>query len=120
MQDSGKYISSTEQIYGFLNYEQILARSVDRCLLDRAKANTGTAGQYFSSVQSLCMALVDIHGKPMRSEMVKYKDRILSNTDAKPNAIDRYDELFMLVTDILARHKMLFKSVMVEVGREQI
>ena len=118
-QDSNKYISSTEQIYGFLNYEQLLARSVDRCLFARAKTSNSNTNEYFSAVQALCVSLVNLKGKPMRDEMLKVKDKLLNDVDNVPNAIARYDNLFMVVTDILARHKMLFKSVMVEVGREQ-
>jgi hypothetical protein len=120
MQDSSKYISNTEQIYGFLNYEQLLARAVDRCLFTRARASSSFASDYFSAVQALCISLVNLKGKPMRDDLEKVRDKILNNIDEVPDAMKRYDKLFMEVTDILAKYKMLFRSVMVEVGREQV
>ena len=119
MDTVSKYISSTEQIYGFLNYEQLLARAVDRCLYARSKANSSTASEYYSAVNALYMSLVDIKGKPMRSDIQLVKDKLLNDKDII-KVTDRYDNLFMAITDVLAKYKMLFKSVIVEVGREQI
>lgn len=119
MDTTSKYIAPTEQIYGFLNYEQLIARAVDRCLYARSKANSSTSSEYPNSVKALYMSLVDLKGKPMRSEVEKDKDKILNDTAILQMA-DRYDNLFMEITRVLAKYKMLFKSVIVEVGREQI
>ena len=117
--DSNKYIASTEQIYGFLNYEQLLARAVDRCLYSRSKANSATSGDYYSAVQALYISLVDLKGKPMHSKIAAVKDKLL-NDESVPQMTVRYDNLFMKITEVLAESKMLFRSVMVEVGREQV
>jgi hypothetical protein len=119
MDTANKYISSTEQIYGFLNYEQLLARAVDRCLYARSKANSATASEYYSAVQALYISLVDLRGKPMRTEIEKIYHKTLDDPNV-PQVTARYDNLFMAITDELARSKMLFRSVMVEVGREQV
>ena len=117
--EGSKYIAPTEQIYGFLNYEQLLARAVDRCLYSRSKANSATSGDYYSSVQALYISLVDLKGKPLRSEIEKVKDKILNDADVL-QMTDRYDNLYKAITEILAKYKMLFRSVIVEVGREQV
>jgi len=119
MDTINKYISSTEQIYGFLNYEQLLARAVDRCLYARSRANSATASEYYSAVQALYISLVDLKGKPLRSDVEKLYDKILNDVNV-PQVTLRYDNLFRAITDVLAKYKMLFRSVIVEVGREQI
>jgi len=116
MQDGGKYTAPTEQIYGFMNYEQLLSRAVDRCLHYRCVAIEHSS-DYIFSVQALSMSLVDIRGKPMKSDLEKAKPVIMNTPNT--TVIERYDCLFQEITSILAKHKMLFKSVLVEVGREQ-
>jgi len=112
--NEGGFTAPTEQIYGNLSYEQLLGRAVDRCLHYRVVSKEIF---YIDAVQALHLSLVDIGGKPLRSKANESWERI-SLLDC--NLVKKYDMLFSEITAILAQYKMLFRSVMVETGREQV
>ena len=117
MSDKGGFTSATELIYGNLSYEQLLARAVDRCLHYRV---IDPGGMYIQAVQALHLSLVDIGGKkPLRTSADNEEKRINIDYHDK-NLITRSDVLFSSITKILADNKMLFRSIMLETGREQV
>jgi len=112
--DAGGFTAPTEQIYGNLSYEQILARAVDRCLHYRVIAKNTL---YIDAVQSLHLSLVDIPGKPLRTK-VDAEEEIIRAMDG--TMVVKSDKLFRIITKTLSEYKMLFRSILVETGREQV
>lgn len=113
----GGYTSSTEFVYGNLSYEQLLARAVDRCLHNRV---IDPGGMYIQAVQALHLSLVDIgKGKPLRTRADEEEKRIRIEYHDQ-SLIIKSDALFSSITKILADSKMLFRSIMLETGREQV
>ena len=99
---------------GGLNYEDLLGRAVDRCLHYRA---VDPDYKFHFSVHALVSAMVDIPGKPLRTEVKQYAEAMYISGEGKPDSsTDRYMLIFEKATDVLAKHGMLFKSTTVDVG----
>jgi len=112
-----KSTEEIEEIKGELNYENLLSRAVDRCLFYRT---TDPYGQFLDSVKALETALVNLPGKKLRDEMDSFLQTIQGYKEFKRNdeGIEIFSTVFKKITDILAKHSMLFRSTIVEVGRE--
>jgi len=112
--EPGGFTAPTEQIYGNLSYEQLIGRAVDRCLHYRVISKNV---MYIDAVQALHLALVDIPGKSLRTKANEAWE-VINCTDEM--LLVKYDKLFSAITKILSDHKMLFRSILVETGREQV
>lgn len=110
----GGYVGATESLYGNLSYEQILGRAVDRALSARAH---NEPIDFISAVKALSIAVVDLPGKPMKTEITAAKILIVDRNEG--TVTDRYDLFFEEIVKILSKYKLLFKAVVLEVGREQ-
>ena len=104
-----------------ISYEVLLGRQVDRCLFFRT---TDPMRTYIIAVHGLDLSLVDLPGKPLRSEF----DKWLAGQDSKlyiegefaPHVYETvvaHDNAFKEITRILSRFHMLFRSQMIEVNR---
>jgi len=105
-------IIEVDNIKADLNYEQLLGRAVDRCLFQRINSPKG----FKLSVEALEMAILDLPGKPLRSELEKYlEDRPeYPSNGCSPEDIKLYVDVFKEITKILSKNKMLFKSTPLE------
>ena len=115
MQDHN--VHEVEDFKGNLNYEQLLARAIDRCLYFRVAA---PYSEYFQSVSALALSLVDMPSKSMRSDLntfieEKQYERVLGFMPTnRTEALVDYDIIFQEITRILQKHHMLFRSQIVE------
>jgi len=110
-------IIEIDSIKADLNYEQLLGRAIDRVLFNKTTRNTK---EYTLSVRALYLALVDLPGKPLRTEMekkVKDMEFQWEREGLTEPCIERYDKVFQEITKTLAKHKMLFRSTPIEVNR---
>jgi len=105
---------------GGLNYEQLIARAVDRCLFTRSKGEISSR-DFIPSVIALRLAIVDIPNKPMKSDLLEYikknpQKHSVKNPDSFETSIDFHERIFEECTNILAKYGMLFRSTSIEVG----
>ena len=108
-------VQEIEEFKGNLNYENLLARAVDRTLFSRASGDLKAFG---NSVYALQMALVDMPGKPLRSEIdVFLKDK--KESDLVFYSVDLHflESMFKEVTRILSKYHLLFRSTILETNR---
>lgn len=111
-------VKEVEDFRGNLNYEQLLARAIDRCLYFRTVDPYGT---FFQSVVSLGMSLVDMPGRAIKGDYARFiqehgYDRYLVyvGSGCKTEVLPVYDAMFQEITRILQKHHMLFRSQMIE------
>ena len=102
-----------------ISYEVLLGRQYDRCLFYRTTSSHGT---FPRAVRALDLALVDIEGKPLRSEfdslVQKYPLYLSRDIDYFPAEKQvEYDEVFKLIGGILGKYHLLFRSTLLEVNR---
>ena len=115
MQDHN--VREVEDFKGNLNYEQLLARAIDRCLYFRV---TDPYSEYFQSVSALALSLVDMPSKPMRRDLnlfieTNHYERVLGFMPSnRTEALVDYDIIFQEITRILQKHHMLFRSQILE------
>jgi len=106
-------VSIEEDIRANVNYEQLLGRAVDRVLFQRINSVSG----FYSSVYALDMALVDLPGKPLRSDFDKELEKLgleYPSYDYSKEGMAVTEKVFKLITKILSYHSMLFRSTPVE------
>ncbi len=111
-------IHEVDEFRGNLSYEQILARAIDRCLYFRV---VDPYGSFYESVIALGLSLVDMTGKRIRSDYDlfisdKQYDFLLSGDYIKEKGshLKDFDAILREITKILQKHKMLFRSQLIE------
>jgi len=113
-------VKEVDEFRGNLNYEQLLARAIDRCLYFRA---TDPYGAYYNAVIALGMSLVDMTGKRIKSDFDLYiKEQHYENylgflivvSGETGKTLETYDNIFKEIAKILQKHKMLFRSQLIE------
>lgn len=101
-----------------LNYELLLGRAVDRCLHYRVADPMHT---FLFAVRALDLALVNLPGKPLRSEFDEWVSH--QGELGYPNWPHReggelvFDDAFKMITSVLSKYHMLFRSTMIEINR---
>ena len=112
------HVREVEDFKGNLNYEQLLARAIDRCLYFRTVDPYGT---YFQAVISLGMSLVDMPGRNIKSDYDVFIEKnsygsylVYLSRSGATEALPVYDAMFQEITRILQKHHMLFRSQMIE------
>jgi len=98
-----------------LNYEHLLSRAVDRCLYFRCTATLQDSDRFAASVNALVSAMVDMPGKPLRSEIKEFVKQLKNVSDGVYN-LAFFTSVFEKATEILANHKLLFKTSSYQVG----
>jgi len=108
--------SEYQDIKNTISYEMLLGRQVDRCLFYRT---TDPMRTFFDAVQSLDMSLVDLPGKPLRSDFDAWLKDNLDYPYCVPNkeGLRIYDLVFKHITRILSKYRLLFRSTTIEVNR---
>lgn len=105
-------IESVSEVKMFLNYENLLSRAVDRCLFHRCNAVENPAC-FCASVQALVSAMVDLPGKPLRSEIKTF----ISELKKDGSIVDVHTLIFEKCTEILSGYGLLFKTSNISIGR---
>jgi hypothetical protein len=72
---------------------------------------------FSETVQSLDVALIDLHGKPLRSEFDQWIKDYTNYPENSGNkeGIKLYDTVFKPITRILSKYRLLFKSPTIEI-----